>query len=169
MTETLGIATPRRRILQAGAGLVGGALAASLPDYALAADQAPLGTWPVGSSGPSVFVGLTVPRTGSYDVAGEDEIKGALLAIEHINSGDPLIRKIATKITKGLLGKQVTHGIADSQAKPNVAVENGSRFISENKAVVIAGCVSSAEAVAGTTVTRQPCAASIRRMLRLAP
>jgi branched-chain amino acid transport system substrate-binding protein len=148
MNETVSIVTPRRRFLQAGAGLVGGALAASLPDYASAASEAPLGTWPGGSSGPSVFVGLTVPRTGTYAVAGEDEIKGALLAIEHINSGDPLIRKIATKITKGLLGKQVTYGIADSQAKPNVAVENGSRFISDNKAVVIAGCVSSAEAVA---------------------
>jgi branched-chain amino acid transport system substrate-binding protein len=148
MTQTLGIATSRRRVLQASAGLVGGALAGSLPEYALAANEPPLGTWPDGSSGPSVFVGLTVPRTGTYAVPGEDEIKGAQLAIEHINSGDPLIRKIATKLTKGLLGKQVTYGIADSQAKPNVAVENGSRFISENKAVVIAGCVSSAEAVA---------------------
>jgi branched-chain amino acid transport system substrate-binding protein len=148
MTQTLGIATSRRRVLQAGAGLVGGALAAILPEHALAANEPPLGTWPGGSSGPSVFVGLTVPRTGTYAVPGEDEIKGAQLAIEHINSGDPLIRKIAPKLTKGLLGKQVTYGIADSQAKPNVAVENGSRFISENKAVVIAGCVSSAEAVA---------------------
>ncbi len=148
MTETKGIVTPRRRILQAGAGLVGGALAATLPDRALAADQAPLGTWPEGSSGPTVFVGLTVPRTGTYAVPGEDEIKGIQLAIEHINSGDPLMRKIATKITKGVLGKQVTYGIADSQAKPNVAVENGSKFISENKAVLIAGSVSSAEAVA---------------------
>jgi branched-chain amino acid transport system substrate-binding protein len=148
MTQTLGIATSRRRVLQASAGLVGGALAGSLPAYALAASEPPLGTWPDGSSGASVFVGLTVPRTGTYAVPGEDEIKGAQLAIEHINSGDPLIRKIATKLTKGLLGKQVTYGIADSQAKPNVAVENGSRFISQNKAVVIAGCVSSAEAVA---------------------
>jgi branched-chain amino acid transport system substrate-binding protein len=148
MTQTLGIATSRRRVLQAGAGLVGGALAGSLPDYALAANEPPVGTWPGGSTGASVFVGLTVPRTGTYAVPGEDEIKGAQLAIEHINSGDPLIRKIAPKLTKGLLGKQVTYGIADSQAKPNVAVENGSRFISENKAVAIAGCVSSAEAVA---------------------
>jgi branched-chain amino acid transport system substrate-binding protein len=148
MTQTLGIATSRRLVLQAGAGLVGGALAGSLPEFALAANEPPLGTWPGGSSGPSVFVGLTVPRTGTYAVPGEDEIKGAQLAIEHINSGDPLIRKIAPKLTKGLLGKQVTYGIADSQAKPNVAVENGSRFISENKAVLIAGCVSSAEAVA---------------------
>jgi branched-chain amino acid transport system substrate-binding protein len=148
MTETLGTAPSRRRILQAGAGLLGGALAGSLPNGALAADEPPLGTWPGGSSGSSVFVGLSVPRTGTYAVAGEDQIKGALLAIDHINSGDPLIRKIATKITKGLLGKQVTYGIADSQAKPNVAVENGTRFISDNKAVVIAGSVSSAEAVA---------------------
>lgn len=148
MTERSGVVTPRRRVLQAVAGLFGGAMAAGLPDYALAAGEAPLGTWPEGSSGPSVFVGLSVPRTGTYAVAGEDEIKGALLAIEHINSGDPQIRKIAPKITKGVLGKQVTYGIADSQAKPNVAAENGSKFIAENKAVLLAGSVSSAAAVA---------------------
>jgi branched-chain amino acid transport system substrate-binding protein len=148
MTETPVFAPSRRRILQAGAGLAGGALASALPSRAFAANEPPLGTWPAGSSGSSVFVGFTLPRTGTYAVPGEDELKGALLAIEHINSGDPLIRKIATKVTKGLLGKQVTYGVADSQAKPNVAVENGSKFISDNKAVMIAGCVSSAEAVA---------------------
>jgi branched-chain amino acid transport system substrate-binding protein len=42
----------------------------------------------------------------------------------------------------------VKYGVADSEAKPNTAVQNGSRFISDNKAVLLAGSVSSAEAVA---------------------
>ena len=47
-----------------------------------------------------------------------------------------------------MLGKQVEHGVADSQAKPNAAVQAQSRFISENKAMMIGGSVSSAVAVA---------------------
>jgi ABC-type branched-subunit amino acid transport system substrate-binding protein len=134
--------------------LMAGAAAASagalLPrGVAYAADsRPPLGTWPEGSSGDSVFVGIAVPRTGTYAAQGEDELKGIQLAIEHINAGDDLIRKIAPKVTKGLLGKTVKFGIADEQAKPNVAVQAQSRFISENKAVMMIGSVSSATAVA---------------------
>jgi branched-chain amino acid transport system substrate-binding protein len=139
----------RREVLLAGAGLVGGALLPSLPGAASAAeDHPPAGTWPAGVSGSTVFVGVSLPRTGTYAVPGEDELKGVELALEHINSGDPLIRKIATGLTKGLLGKQVEHGVADSEAKPNTAVQNGTKFINDNKAIMLCGCVSSAEAVA---------------------
>jgi ABC-type branched-subunit amino acid transport system substrate-binding protein len=86
----------RRTLLRAGAGLAGGALLPSgliLP--ALAEDQPALGTWPDGSSGPSVFVGISVPRTGTYAAAGEDLIKGYELAIEHLNAGSeiPTLRR----------------------------------------------------------------------------
>ncbi len=40
------------------------------------------------------------------------------------------------------------YGIADSEAKPNTAVQNLGKFISDNKAVMVTGSVSSAEAVA---------------------
>ena len=99
-------------------------------------------------SGSSVFVGICLPRTGTYAVPGEDELKGYELAIEHLNNGDPLIRQISPNTTKGVLGKQVRHGVADSQAKPNAAVQAQSRFISEDKAIMIGGSVSSAVAVA---------------------
>ncbi|MGA3401215.1 MAG: substrate-binding protein [Acetobacteraceae bacterium] len=142
-------AASRRDVLLAGAGLLGGALLPNLPGVAQAADDhPPVGTWPAGVSGASVFVGVSLPRTGTYAVPGEDELKGVELALEHINSGDPLIRKIATGLTKGLLGKQVEHGVADSEAKPNTAVQNGTKFINDNKAIMLCGCVSSAEAVA---------------------
>lgn len=140
--------TRRRALLGAGAGLLGGAMMPNLRSTAFAADQPPIGTWPAGVSGDSVFIGVSVPRTGTYAVPGEDELKGIELAIEHLNSGNELIRKISPHTTKGVLGKEVKHGVADSEAKPNTAVQNETKFINDNKAMMICGCVSSAEAVA---------------------
>ena len=147
-------ATSRREFMGqaamgAGALAMGGAGARLfMPGPAFAADYPPIGTFPAGSSGSSVFVGLTMPRTGTYAVQGEDELKGCQLAIEHINSGDPLIKAISPKTTKGILGKEVKYGVADDEAKPNSGVQNISRFITENKAVVMMGGTSSAVAVA---------------------
>ena len=129
----------RRALLQAGAGLAGGAmLPLALTHHAVAvgmAEHPPIGTWPAGSAGSSVFIGATVPRTGTYAVQGEDELKGMQLAVEHINAGHPLIKKISPKITKGVLGKEVKLVVADSAAKPNKAVQAQQRFINENKIV----------------------------------
>ena len=47
-----------------------------------------------------------MPLTGAYAVQGEDELKGMELAVEHINEGNELIKKIAPKVSKGLLGKK---------------------------------------------------------------
>jgi branched-chain amino acid transport system substrate-binding protein len=136
----------RRAVLKAGSGILA---ATALPAIARAADsQPPIGTWPAGSQGDSVFIGITVPRTGTYALQGEDELKGYMLAVEHINEGNPLIKKFSPKIKKGVLGKQVKYGVADSGAKPNVAVQEQERFISENKAVLLTGSTSSAVAVA---------------------
>ena len=139
----------RRSLLQAGAGLAGTALlptAMTLPVFA--ADHPPLGTWPAGTQGADVTIGATVPRTGAYAVQGEDELKGVQLAIEHINEGNALIKKIAPKVTKGLLGKQVKLVVANSGAKPNNAVQEQQRFINENKVIGMYGATSSAVAVA---------------------
>ena len=98
----------RRHLLQGSAGLLGGTmLSGGLILPATAADQPPIGTWPAGSQGSTVFIGATVPRTGTYAVQGEDELKGYQLAIEHINEGNELVKKISPKTTKGVLGKQL--------------------------------------------------------------
>jgi len=149
-------ATSRRDMLRLGAGLLGGAaLAGTLPGTAAAAQaaaapatQAPIGTWPAGVSGKTAFVGLTPPLTGTYAAPGTDELKGYELAIEHLNAGDPLIRAMAPKVTKGLLGKEVIYRVADSEAHPNVAIQAQSKFIANNHAIMISGCCSSAVAVA---------------------
>lgn len=139
----------RRRFIQNGVGVAAGlALPAGFVSKAIAADQPPIGTWPAGTAGTSVFIGISVPRTGTYAVQGEDELKGYQLAVEHINAGHPLIKAISPKTTKGVLGKEVKYGVADSAAKPNDAVQAQQRFITENKAIAITGGTSSAVAVA---------------------
>jgi branched-chain amino acid transport system substrate-binding protein len=139
----------RRDFIRTGLGAAGGiALPSMVMSSAFAADRAPVGTWPAGVSGDSVFIGISVPRTGTYALQGEDELKGYQLAIEHINEGHPLIKAISPKTTKGVLGKQLKYGVADSAAKPNDAVQAQQRFITENKAIMITGGTSSAVAVA---------------------
>ena len=139
----------RRNVLKAGAAAVGGAmLTPGLTMPVFAADKPAIGTWPAGSSGSSVFLGVTVPRTGTYAAQGEDELKGVQLAVEHLNSGDALIKKISPKTKKGVLGKEVKYGVADSAAKPNQAIAEQTKFISDNKAILMYGSTSSAVAVA---------------------
>jgi ABC-type branched-subunit amino acid transport system substrate-binding protein len=140
-----------RQAAATGAGVgvfsLGGAASLGL-GTAWATEQPPMGTWPAGSSGNSVTVGASVPRTGTYAVQGEDELKGYQLAVEHINQGHDLIKKISPKTKKGVLGKEVKLVVADSGAKPNDAVQAQQRFITENKVVLMTGSTSSAVAVA---------------------
>jgi ABC-type branched-subunit amino acid transport system substrate-binding protein len=142
-------AISRRSLLKLGAGLAGGvALPIGAIGSAWAADPAPVGTYPAGIQGSSVFIGICTPRTGTYAAQGEDEIKGYQLAIEHLNAGSELIKKISPKTTTGVLGKKIVFDIADSEAKPNTAVQAASAFISQKNAMMLTGSVSSAVAVA---------------------
>jgi branched-chain amino acid transport system substrate-binding protein len=146
---SLSFVRTRRDFIRTGLGAAGGiALPSMVMSNAYAADHPPVGTWPAGVSGDSVFIGISVPRTGTYALQGEDELKGYQLAIEHINEGHALIKAISPKTTKGVLGKQLKYGVADSAAKPNDAVQAQQRFITENKAIMITGGTSSAVAVA---------------------
>src|SRR3954463_14680808 len=137
----------RRSFVRAGLGVAGGL---ALPGYVrmALADQAPIGTWPAGVQGKEVFIGVAVPRTGTYAEQGEDELKGWQLAVEHINSGHELVRKISPKTKKGVLGKELKLVVADSAAKPNDAVQAEQRFITENKVILMTGSTSRAGAVA---------------------
>jgi ABC-type branched-subunit amino acid transport system substrate-binding protein len=142
----------RRSLLQAGASVAGGALlptALAGPAFSVGVtDQPPIGTWPESAQGDTVTIGAAAPRTGTYAVQGEDEIKGWELAVEHINTGHQLLKSIAPKITKGVLGKQVKLLVADSAAKPNQAVQEQQTFINDDKIVLMTGATSSAVAVA---------------------
>ncbi len=137
----------RRSFLKTGLGAAGSLL---LPPVALAAgkDYPPLANFPEGVKGDSVTVGLCVDLTGPYSAEGADEKKGFELAIEQLNAGDAKIRKISPLTKKGVLGKKVVSVSADSETKPNSAVQAATRFIHENKAMMITGSVSSAVAIA---------------------
>src|SRR6478752_8840440 len=135
----------RRELVRAGFALAGGL---ALPRWALAADHPPIGSWPAGIQGKEAFIGVAVPRTGTYAEQGEDELKGWQLAVEHINGGNDLIRQISPKTKKGVLGKELKIVVADSAAKPNDAVQAEQRFITENHVILMTGSTSSAVAVA---------------------
>jgi branched-chain amino acid transport system substrate-binding protein len=135
----------RRAVLMGMAGVAG---AIVMPSWTLAEDQPPIGTWPAGSSGDTVNIGVAVPRTGSYAAQGEDELKGWQLAVEHLNSGHDLMKQLSPKTTSGVLGKKVALQVADSAAKPNDAVQAEQKFIADNKVVLMTGSTSSAVAVA---------------------
>jgi branched-chain amino acid transport system substrate-binding protein len=138
----------RRRALKLGAS------ATLIPGFwgqagaAYAEDKPAIGTWPGGAQGDTVFIGAAVPRTGTYAVQGDDELKGMELAVEHINENDPLMKAIAPRVDKGVLGKTVKLLSADSAAKPNQAVQEQQTFINENKIILMTGSTSSAVAVA---------------------
>ena len=139
----------RRQLLKAGTMLGAGLAAPSLfIPRAWAADHPPIGTWPAGVQGKEVFIGAAVPRTGTYAEQGEDELKGWQLAVDHLNEGNPLIKRISPKTKKGVQGKEVKLLVADSAAKPNDAVQAEQRFITENKIMLMTGSTSSAVAVA---------------------
>src|SRR6185312_4956755 len=130
----------RRDFMQTGLGIAGALTLPASISQALAAENHPaIGTWPEGVKGNTVVVSIAVPRTGTYAVQGEDELKGWQLAIEHINEGHPLIRKISPKTKQGVLGKKLEAVIADSAAKPNNAVQAHQRAITENKAILLTG------------------------------
>lgn len=145
-------ALSRRTFMKGGAGVAGGLLLPSLlgTGTALAAEKhAPLGTWPAGTQGGSVFIGLSCPLTGPYSTSGEDLKKGYELALEQLNSGGGIGAKMASlQGKKGVLGKKLEWGIGDSETKANSAVQVQTRFIHQKKAIMISGCVSSAVAVA---------------------
>lgn len=143
--EVTGKAVSRRALLVASA--VGG-VAASGITRARAAEEAPIGVWPASVQGDSVFVGLGCESTGPYSAQGGDMLKGFELAIKHLNAGDKLIRSIAPASKPGILGKKVVFQNADTASNPNNAVQAFTRFINQNKAVMIAGSVSSAVAIA---------------------
>jgi branched-chain amino acid transport system substrate-binding protein len=108
-----------------------------------------MGNYPAGVQGKSVFAAGLFPLTGPYAAMGHDEQRGFELVVEHLNNGSKVTEAVPSlKKGGGVLGKKVEFGVADTETKPNPAVQAASRFISENKAIVMTSSVSSAVAVA---------------------
>ena len=120
-----GASVSRRTLMKAGLGATAADFLlreTALP--AFAADRPALGTFPAGTSGSSVFVGGVMPLTGPYSSSGKDMQLGFELAVEHLNNGSRVTDQIPTlKKGKGVLGKQIRYKVADTETKPNVAVQ----------------------------------------------
>ncbi|TDR93460.1 ABC transporter substrate-binding protein [Enterovirga rhinocerotis] len=134
----------RRRLVL---GSIAGAAGSSLGLPALAQAPAKVGNFPEGVGADSVFVGLTIPLTGIFAADGQDEKLGYELAIAQINEGGDIAKAWGLK-GKGVLGKQIRYRVADTEGKPNVAVQSATQFFQRDKAIMISGSVSSAEAIA---------------------
>ena len=81
----------RRTLLTAGAGLAGGVvvhLSSQREAHAVAPESRRSARGPAGSEGDTVNVARRSAAHRRLCGAGEDELKGRQLAVEHINSGD---------------------------------------------------------------------------------
>lgn len=138
----------RRRLLQGAAAFAGLSLT-GVPGLGLATEKnyPPLGTYPEGVKGDEVFIGIAQPISGPYSAAGKDTLYGNQLAIDLLNSGE-LAQDMPELSGKGVLGKKLVYDVADTETKPNPAVQAQKRFINEKKAIMITGGFSSSTAVA---------------------
>jgi branched-chain amino acid transport system substrate-binding protein len=145
-----GASVSRRSLMKAGLGATAaGLLLPKATRPALAQDRPALGTYPAGTGGSTVFVGGIFPLTGPYSASGKDEQLGFQLAIEHLNNGSAITEQIPTlQKGNGVLGKKIEFQVADSETKPDTAVQAATRFIRDNKAIMLTGGVSSAESIA---------------------
>lgn len=145
-----GLSVSRRSLMKAGLGVTAAGLLlpkTTLP--AFAKDYPALGTYPAGTTGSSVFVGGVMPLTGPYSSSGKDMQLGFELAVDHLNNGSRITAKIPSlKKGKGVLGKKIEFQVADSETQPNPSVQAATRFIRDNKAVMLTGGVSSAVSIA---------------------
>lgn len=145
------IGVSRRSLIKAGLGVTAaGFLMRNSAPAAWAAENHPaLGTYPAGVGANSIFIGGVMPITGPYSSSGKDMQLGFELAVDHLNNGSRVTEAIPTlKKAKGVLGKKIEHQVADSETNPNAAVQAATRFIHDNKAIMLTGGVSSAVSIA---------------------
>lgn len=139
--------TTRRGLVLSAAAASGLCLLPGAMRDARAQSFPPLGNFPAGTEGSSVFIGVSVPLTGAYSAEGKDQQLGFELAFEHLNSGK-LAGKIPELKGKGVLGKTITFGVIDDESKAESAIQGQTRFLRSNKAILMTGCYSSAVTVA---------------------
>src|SRR5579863_961194 len=139
----------RRALVKTGLGAAAAGLLLPRGGPPAWAEEHPaLGNFPAGASGSTIFVGAVMPFTGPYSSSGKDMQLGFQLAVEHLNKGSRVTEQIPSLKGNGVLGKKIEFQTADSETKPDTAVQACTRFIRDNKAIMIAGGVSSAVAIA---------------------
>jgi len=89
-----------------------------------------------------IIIGLNYPRTGHYKEEGLAQMRGALLAIDEINSQG------------GVLGRDIHIITRDTASRPEKAARNVDKLIGDG-AVMLFGSVSSAVAIAASARAQQ--------------
>ncbi|MGE4480235.1 ABC transporter substrate-binding protein [Acidocella sp.] len=114
------VSLTRRGLLKAGAA--GGASSLVLPEISWAQSETP------------VKIGVVDPRTGTYAALGNNQIRGATMAVDEINKKG------------GILGRPLQISIEDSQGLPGPAVSKAQKLVNQEKVNFLIGGVSSAVA-----------------------
>lgn len=140
----------RRNFMKTAAGVAGTIALPTVSSnvWAQQKEYPALGNYPAGVSGDTVVAGLTLDLTGPYSAEGAGQRRGFELAAEMLNKGDPRVKKVSPLTKQGILGKKVVLAVGDAETKPNSAVQAATRFIRQDKAMMIAGSVSSSVAIA---------------------
>lgn len=112
------ISLKRRGLLKTGAAA--GLSSLVLPEVSWAQSENP------------VKIGAIDPRTGTYAGLGENQVRGATMAVAEINKKG------------GILGRPVQLLVEDSQGLPGPAVSKAQKLISQDKIDFLMGSVSSA-------------------------
>lgn len=108
----------RRGLLKAGAAA--GASSLVMPEVSWAQSEKP------------VKIGNVDPRTGTYAALGENQIRGATMAVDEINKKG------------GILGRPVQLVVEDSQGLPGPAVSKAQKLVNQDNVSFLMGSVSSA-------------------------
>ncbi|MBU6426541.1 MAG: ABC transporter substrate-binding protein, partial [Rhodospirillales bacterium] len=82
-----------------------------------------------------VKIGQVDPRTGTYAGLGENQIRGATMAVDELNKKG------------GILGRPVQLIVEDSQGLPGPAVSKAQKLVSQENVDFLIGAVSSAVSV----------------------
>jgi ABC-type branched-subunit amino acid transport system substrate-binding protein len=136
----------RRRVLKLAAG---SAVVAASP-FVFARNHSALASC-AAFTGP-VTLGFNVPLSGAYQHEGQDQLRALKLAAMHLNGeGDGgMIKTMKPSSLKGngILGRKVAFVVGDSATKPDVAVASAKKLVTQDRAIMVTGGSSSAEAVA---------------------
>jgi ABC-type branched-subunit amino acid transport system substrate-binding protein len=141
--------TTRRRVLQGGAALAGGALVAPTI-FSRGAWAQEFRNNPDNAS--SVTLGFNVPQTGAYADEGADELRAYQLAVKHLNGeGDGGMLNTMNPVAlkgNGILGKKVEFVTGDTQTKSDAARASAKRMIERDGVIMVSGGSSSGVAIA---------------------
>lgn len=96
------------------------------------------------ASAQTLSIGAVIPLTGTSGTIGEDQRRGAMLAVDQINAD------------KGVLGKKLKLIVEDAAGSASVAVSAARKLVSVNKVPIVLGAYSSGVTIpVGEYVVRQ--------------